>query len=310
VPASVGLAQVQCYVLARNRVALLEKALHSILKCMPSHSVQLVVSDNSTTEDVRDFMRVHHPCIPLVCRRPSLGFAQHMAAVLQEAQAEYIVMLHDDDELRPGFFEALAHVLNAQPQLAAVACNATILEGDTPTTRLVMGHCPWDVQLPNGQTLVATYLRMAALGPAPFPAYMYRRSALQGLWPQAAQGGKHCDVSFLMHVANRGGVYWLAKPYMAYRVHAHNDNAIEHIPDRLSLLRAIYRHTCFTPHSALVRGFQWRYWWRWYRALSLPERHRWPWRVRCVRRFVGVGLVRYALGSAGFWARVFYRARR
>jgi hypothetical protein len=230
--------------------------------------------------------------------------------VIEESRAEHVVLFHDDDVLDRGYVRTMRAALDAHPDVVAVGCNAKVLRDTTPTDSLFMTLLAHDVVVNSAEELLDFYLRFNKHRAAPFPGYMYRRTAIEGLYLNARDGGKHADVTFLMNILGRGHFLWLAKPLMQYRMHGTNDSAVEHVGQRLRLLRYIYGHTSIGPRSPAVQEFRFRYWARWWRSASKrgdARMHRW--RKRIVFAYLWRQALRFALTKPGLWVRIASGAR-
>ena len=299
--------QIQFWVLSRNRPEYLRETLLSAC-AQVEPGIEIVVSDNSDNDDAAYLVRTEFPNVTLIARRPALPALAHFQAILTEARAEYITLFHDDDVLLPGYFAELSRILDQCPEASAASCDATIIRGDQSTNELLIGACSTDRRMLTPEQLLLPYLQFQRLGPAPFPAYMYRRAKIEGLGLNPLWGGKYADVSFLSEVAQRGPILVSCKPLMSYRIHGGNDNATELLGSRLRLLRYLLTQTRFTRGSKAIQHFKFRYWSKWYRENQHDQNH--PQRLKVIRKFLFLNGIRLALTEPGFWQRFFNRARR
>ncbi len=267
-------------------------------------NIEVVVSDNSENDAVGQMVSAEFPNVTYIRRRPALDALQHFKGVIEESSADEVVLFHDDDILDPSYVRTMRNALATHPDTVAVGCNAKILRETTRTDTLFMTMLD-DIVLTDVEQLLDFYLRFDKNRPAPFPGYMYRRSAIKGLYLEPRDGGKHADVTFLMKAISRGHFLWLAKPLMQYRMHGTNDSAVENVGHRLRLLRYIYRQTSLGPKSQAVQEFRFRYWARWLRAASKNDKkHLHRWRKRVVFDYLWRQVLRYALKKPGFWHRI------
>ena len=173
--------------------------------------------------------------------------------------------------MHPSYLERMVDHIEANPSLAALACNAWFLTDGEDTKRRFMKQESPIVRLEGADAMASQYLEVLS-DCAPFPSYLYRVAKTKGVLMDYREGGKFCDVAFLTKLAARNPIEWLAEPLMWYRLHATNDNAIEVIAHRLLLLRFIYKNTSFHRHSEKVERFRLKYWTRWLlRPRSWPE---------------------------------------
>lgn len=292
-------ASLQIFLLSRDRPDYLREALCSAL-AQAGERIEVIVSDNSERDDVARMLDQEFPEVRCIRRTPPLGAFDHFRTIIAEASADLLVMFHDDDVLLDGYAEALRGRLTADPALAAVCCNAAILRGAKVTNELFAPAAGGDARLRGAEDLLRHYFSLSSKGPAPFPGYMYRRSAIHGLFLDPRHGGKYSDVSFLLKVLQRGPILWLQAPLMRYRIHDHNDSATEAVGQRLRLLRYVYTTTSVTRRSPLITQYRYRYWMSWWRGAAGAGQ---PWRRQVVRRFLLARTVGYAMTRATLWQR-------
>lgn len=113
---------------SRNRGALLERALRSILDEVQASSrsddpaLEVLVVDNGSTDDTADRVRALmqlEPRLRLV-HEPTPGVSQARNRALHEARNEVILWFDDDITVMPGWLDAHLDVYRAEPQCAAV----------------------------------------------------------------------------------------------------------------------------------------------------------------------------------------------
>lgn len=84
-----------------------------------AHEVVLV--DNASADGTLAAVRQAHPGVRVLANERNLGFAAANNRALAEARAPLVLLLNPDCELQPGALAALAAVLEARPELAAVS---------------------------------------------------------------------------------------------------------------------------------------------------------------------------------------------
>lgn len=259
--------RIKVFVLSRDRIAYLDKALQSIVS-QDFAGFEVVVSDNSERDGVLEMVQNKYPQVKYIRRIPALAVLDHFRIVLGECDQEYAVLFHDDDVMMPGHLARLSDVLDRDPLVAAVGCNALILRDSSLSASRFMRAFSRPITLVRPESLLEPYLGLGPISPPPFPGYMYRSSAISGLYLDASEGGKYADVSFLMKVLGRGSICWISDPLMQYRIHSGNDSGAEDIKQRLVLLRYIFRNSSLTIRSPLVTEFRFSHWIRWILACS------------------------------------------
>jgi glycosyltransferase involved in cell wall biosynthesis len=222
------------FVLSHDRPDFLRQTLHSILE-QTNRDFELVVSDNSSNDEVEQMMRAEFPHVEYRRRTPMLQYLAHFNSCIDEATSDYFCLFHDDDWMHPDFVNQTMKALDAHPQVVACACNAkieTMGEIGARTSFRALGKLVW---IPTVRDLARRYFSRAQSGIAPFPAYIYRRS-LVGDVRVPVDGGKYADVTLLLELATKGPVLWLNEALMTYRIHGANVGTSENMRDRLKLL--------------------------------------------------------------------------
>jgi len=178
-----------------------------------------------------------------------------------------VCLFHDDDLLSPRHVECVLETIDRFPGVAAVATNAWIAEEGKPPhlsfTAIGRTHVVRDAR-----QLATHYFSRYQLGIAPFPGYVYSKAHLGDMRFERTRG-KYSDVSWLLRVADRGGVAWIVEPLMTYRLHATNDSRQESIGDRLKLL-GYFKTRESTVGAGLIEDFRF---FIYKKALELDRQH-------------------------------------
>lgn len=233
------MSTLQIFILCYNRPDFAQQSIGSAL-AQTDGDFELIVSDNSTDTAVRAMVAAEFPQLSYRFRDPHLKALDHFNLCLSEASAEHVCLFHDDDLLAPDFVAGVKYAIARHPNAAAIGVNAWIAEdGRAPKLSFRSGGSFHRVD--DAGSLAAHYFSRHQLGIAPFPGYVYAKSRIAGLHFDHSNG-KYSDVSWLLRVAERGGLVWVVRPLMTYRLHASNDSRSESIGDRLKLLAYFKRH--------------------------------------------------------------------
>lgn len=234
------MSRLTLFVLCHNRPDDAHQTLRSIL-AQTDRDFDLVVSDNSSNDEVERMVRAEFPQVEYRRRVPMLFHLAHFNRCIDEAEGDYFCLFHDDDLMHPDFVKQMRGVLDAHLQLIACGCNAlveTMGRMERCTSFRALGGLEW---ITSARDLGRRYFARAQSGIAPFPGYVYRRSAVGDLRLDV-EGGKYTDVTWLLNLAMKGPMVWHNEPLMTYRIHGGNDGKIESSRDRLRFLRFIKRH--------------------------------------------------------------------
>jgi glycosyltransferase involved in cell wall biosynthesis len=139
----------------RNRAALLERAVESVLS--QTHSdLELLIGDNASTDrtaEVCAAAAARDPRARHVRRSQDVGLTENFNALLREAGGELVMVLADDDWLEPDYVERCAAVLDAHPDHVAAAGSARFHEDGA----LVAHGAAVDLLDDDGPSRVRTY---------------------------------------------------------------------------------------------------------------------------------------------------------
>lgn len=306
---------VQLFILSRDRQSLCREAVKSAVSQSYSN-YEVIVSDNSTNDDVAEMIKSEFPNVTLIKRRPNLSALGHFNRLIEEAHAPYMVLFHDDDILETNYISRMIQHFSKHAGVAAVGSNACLILDERRTPEPLMGNFKGTRVITRPIDLVEPYMGLGLVDPAPFPGYMYRTEKIKGLSLDANNGGKHSDVSFLCQILTRAPLLWIDEHLFNYRIHSGNDSRSESIGDRLSWIRFILKATGVNRRSRAIFDYKFIYWRRWLQQNSARNRqhkstgaapsHRYS----VGRLFVLKHGLRLAFSRADFWRRTWRLLRR
>ena len=138
------------------------------------------------------------------------------------AQGEYFVTMHDDDRLLPNFLKEQADLLDRNPEVVAVGCNAFRIdakgERGGPIVPKNKERISWF------RTSADVALLYSRSGFIPFPTIMYRNGSAQKKEFRYEEFGKVADVIYLCDLAQIGQLAYQDKMLYEYRLHADQDS--------------------------------------------------------------------------------------
>lgn len=108
-----------------NRVALLARAVASVVNQQLSPH-EIIVVDDGSTDATADWLRQHHPDIQLL-QQPQRGVSAARNAGLRAATGDWLAWLDSDDAWQPQKLQRQVEALRAQPQYALCHCDETWL---------------------------------------------------------------------------------------------------------------------------------------------------------------------------------------
>lgn len=101
-----------------NRVEKLKVCLERVLAQTSGKSVELLVSDNASTDQTEAFMTAfckEHPSITYIRNPENIGPDRNFLNCYNRAGGEYILLLGDDDMLLPGAIDSILEALARKP---------------------------------------------------------------------------------------------------------------------------------------------------------------------------------------------------
>jgi glycosyltransferase involved in cell wall biosynthesis len=222
------------FILCHNRPDFARQAISSVLG-QTCRTFALVVSDNSSNDEVERMVSNEFPDVRYIRRSPMLESLEHFNRCIDEVRSEYFCLFHDDDVMSPDFVDVMLKILREYPAAIALGCNAKMERFGKLEARTCFRSISKHELINTPRDLARRYFSRAQSGFAPFPGYVYNRR-LVGEIRLPVEGGKYADVTWLLNLAQREAIVWVNKPLMTYRLHESNDGNIESLRDRLRLL--------------------------------------------------------------------------
>lgn len=226
-------------IMAHDRVETIGDAIDSVLM---QKNINLIISDNSSTDRINRFVTKNYPSTKYIQRKNFPDSSSHFNKILKSITSKYFMIFHDDDILVSDSIRIMISALENDSSLSAVSGNAYVMKGKLKTKQALL-NINHSVLINNKQEMAEKYILSDSFGVAPFPGYLYRTSMVNWIVSNPNEGGKHADVSFLMKVSESGRILWLKDFIMYYRIHGGNDSSVENIGDRLSIIRYIKKNT-------------------------------------------------------------------
>ena len=188
----------QIYILSRDRPQyLFESVASACAQVSNGISIEVIVSDNSEFDFVKEMMTKDFPNVKYIRRWPTIDSQEHFKKVIEEASSEFVVLFHDDDVLLPSYCEKMLHKMQSSLNIAAVGCNAFIMDRDLITNKKAFSRFVELQTFYDEKSFLQQYLVEDGLGVAPFSSYMYRNSMLDLKHINYQDGGKYSDGLFI-----------------------------------------------------------------------------------------------------------------
>lgn len=220
-PASGG-AQLRWSVVipAHNCADLLVPCLQGVLGQLAHRDdAEIIVVDDGSDDDPASVVRrLGAGRVRLVRNEKALGAVPNFNRCLREARGDYVHLLHGDDIVLPGFYEAMDEAL-ADPGVAAAFCRTQHIDQHGTPIAVTRSYVPGGGIWPDALRRLASSNRVAA------PSIVVKASTY------AAVGGfdeslpHAADWDMWARAATAGAVYAVDRVLAQYRVHPGNDTS-------------------------------------------------------------------------------------
>jgi glycosyltransferase involved in cell wall biosynthesis len=211
-----GRADISILVITYNHERYIAGALESILGQKTGRRVEIIVSEDRSTDRTFDIVRQYadaHPEIRILRSEKNLASNAVVARAIGAASGKYLCLLDGDDYwIDDGKLEKQACILDNEPQLSAIFHNAVVVDGD--------GARKADRWTPAGQAPVCDLAALWQGNPFATCAGMLRREALAGLGPWYDGFFPITDWPLYILCASHGLIGFHDEPVGAYRLHA------------------------------------------------------------------------------------------
>jgi glycosyltransferase involved in cell wall biosynthesis len=198
-----------------NAARFLPAAIDSVL-AQDFADFELVVSDDASADDTAAVLgRYADPRLRVVRSEDRLGQAGNWNRCVELAGAEYVILLHADDELLPGYLERAVAVLDAHEEVRLVHCSVEHID---EAGNLLFVQTLFDEDLLDGDRVILRRLLLEGclINPA---GVMVRRTAYERAGPFTDRIVWGVDWHMWIRVALQGAVAYLGDPLARYREH-------------------------------------------------------------------------------------------
>lgn len=238
----------------RNRSALLERCLHSVVSQTVGPS-RVVVSDDASTDGTAAVVAKYQPRfaaqgIQVAYHRhdPPLGQEANRRFAASRGSEELVAFLDDDDCWNREFLQTMTAVMECNPTADLAACGLNLIDGDgqilvTETEEEDRRSGRADLRPGLHTSWLAQHLR----GPQFLPINaLFRRRCLESIGYVPDRSGLVCDYAIFCVLAAHGyRAFWVPDRLSNYRIHGMGratDFAITAPADKAHWL-FIYAHT-------------------------------------------------------------------
>jgi len=291
-------------ILSHNRPDYLIESVQSVVEAsrfLPKEIEFLIeVSDNSDNDKCSNAITGKFKEVNIVSRIPVLSPISHFKNVISEADADFLVIFHDDDIMENNFLVNLFNLIIQNNSIAAVAGNAYYMRSNRITKSTFLDKKLNFTAIDTLNQLVNCYFRYDKQRIAPFPSYMYRVDLLKQVNLDNIDIGKHGDVALLIEVLNFGKILWTHEIIMNYRLHGNNDSGVFSFFDNLNLYNYLKYDKKIT-NSLALKNYHFQFWWTWYKEF-IKDKSIFPYpnRVLIIKKFINRNLISLLLFDVGY----------
>jgi len=117
-----ALAQLSIIIVNYNSSVFLKRCLPSLYQSNPSTPFEVLVVDNSSSDDSVGMVKGEFPQVILIENRKNIGFACANNLALQKCQGELVLFLNPDTILMPGSIDTLVEVMEREKGVGILGC--------------------------------------------------------------------------------------------------------------------------------------------------------------------------------------------
>ncbi len=125
---------------------LLVEMLPRVMADLATHTAEVIVVDNGSSDGTAAFLKEHYPVICIEVSESSLSFAEAVNRGILAARYSHVVLLNNDMQIEPGFFAALRRAFENVPDLFCSTAQIFFPEGQR---REETGLCFWRADASN-----------------------------------------------------------------------------------------------------------------------------------------------------------------
>ena len=114
--------------------------LPGVMADLPSRASEAIVVDNGSSDGTEGFLRDQYPAIGVETSARPLSFSEAVNRGIRAARYSHVVLLNNDMQIQPGFFEALRQAFDRTPNLFCATAQIFFPEGQR---REETGLCFW-----------------------------------------------------------------------------------------------------------------------------------------------------------------------
>jgi N-acetylglucosaminyl-diphospho-decaprenol L-rhamnosyltransferase len=117
-----------------NDLRVIRECLRSIYGGTSSIDLEVIVSDNGSTDGSIEFIRQNYPDVRVLENGANLGFGKGNNVGIRASTAEYVLILNPDTIIHDGALDRLVHFADKHPGVGGVGCRVLNPDGTYQTS--------------------------------------------------------------------------------------------------------------------------------------------------------------------------------
>lgn len=116
-------------ILCWNDLRVISDCLRSIFEGTHRTTLDVIVSDNGSTDGSIDFIRKNYPSVRVLENRANLGFAKGNNVGIRASRGEYVLILNPDTIIHDGSLDRFVDFADRNPNTGAFGCRVLNVDG-------------------------------------------------------------------------------------------------------------------------------------------------------------------------------------
>jgi GT2 family glycosyltransferase len=138
------MSEISICMISYNTRQLLADCLRSIEASGTRRSVEIIITDNGSTDGTQEMLQIEFPQVLLIQNDSNLGYTVPMNQALRQAGGRYLVQLNPDTLVQSGLFDTLVDYLEANPQVGILSPKVLNRDGTLQSQCRRSAARPWD----------------------------------------------------------------------------------------------------------------------------------------------------------------------
>lgn len=216
-------------------------------------NIEIVVSDNASTDGTEAFMRsVDDPRVKYVRHPSNIGARANFNACLDNASGDYFLLFHDDDMIETAFVSSCVAALGGRTDIGLVRTGTRVIDGHGR----VIAEERLSGDQPSPESVISAWFSRKT--PLYLASTLYNTAQLRAAGGFESPQGLYQDVKATAMLMARHGHVEVAEPLASFRRHEANrgsaKSALAWAEDALHLLAVIGEELPALPRDQLEAG--------------------------------------------------------